>query len=153
MVWSLHSRWKDVQQIQVLTAPGAFDDLATNDGAKRGCATAPKAANKGQPPCSAVTGHEGVTFDVSDVAQGHATMVTLKRALPAVREASYSFGLEHICAQDALPQQQVRRRLPACAPHALRVTASACAWARMRGACEQRRRSDLLSPACMLALW
>ena len=147
----MRCRWKDVQQIQVLTSPEAFDDLTTDAGAKRGCASAPKAANKGQPPCSAVTGYEGTAFDISDVQHGHATMVTLKRALPAVREAAYTFGLDHICAQAALPEQQVRhssvRDVHSGCAHSMWVSRSTCEHCERNLAKSGCATSDLLCTA------
>ena len=88
-----------------MTTPEATECLTTKAGHEGGCVTAPRPINFGHSACSAVSGREGVSVDVSDIETDLSTMVTFKRPVPD--GFGVEFGLEHLCKQDVLPNQQV----------------------------------------------
>lgn len=131
-------RWKDVQQIQLVTHPDAFNGLSTAEGIRSGCTTSPRIVNYELTPCSAVTGQEGISFDVSDLKQGQSTMFTIRRPVPKATTAG-KFSLEHICAQNVLPIQKVL----CCLVYQLSV-----GWPRFSS--PVFARTALVKPTCLL---
>ena len=101
-------RWKDVQQLQLLTNDDAFACLAAADAAKHGCKAAPSIISQAEAPCSATSGHRGILFDISALTKS--STFAIKRPAPVATESPITYGLEHICAQNVLPLQQVRLR-------------------------------------------
>lgn len=119
---SMGCRWSQLQQMQLVLTDEAREAVTTAAGARRGCTSAPRPVNyrswdedDDSADCSAVTGHKGPMLDVSAVAVGRRMQVTLRWPEEMARGDDGASSLAHVCNQELVPGQKVRRWLePIC---------------------------------------
>ena len=120
--------------MQVLVNEDTRTQFSTNAGRKKGCGASPSNLQVSAEDewCSPTTGYEGATWDVSNVRpcplaaelagvklkisagclpvqikRGKSFTITIMKAITP--DSTDEWGLEHICDQNAIPQQNVRR--------------------------------------------